>query len=79
MLQSTLSAYGSEVQNTFPDLEESNILCPYMSDSIKEISKACHAFEAKESAPSVAGQLGHTGNQLLNEYDREFTFSKRTC
>ncbi|XP_059287084.1 exocyst complex component SEC5A-like [Lycium ferocissimum] len=54
MLQSTLSAYGSEVQNTFRDLEESNILCPYMSDSIKEISKACHAFEAKESAPPVA-------------------------
>ncbi|KAK4374421.1 hypothetical protein RND71_005098 [Anisodus tanguticus] len=60
MLQSTLSAYGSEVQNTFPDLEESNILCPYMSDSMKEISKACHAFEAKESAPSVADQFnGH--------------------
>ncbi|KAJ8539404.1 hypothetical protein K7X08_013656 [Anisodus acutangulus] len=54
MLQSTLSAYGSEVQNTFRDLEESNILCPYMSDSIKEITKACHAFEAKESAPPVA-------------------------
>ncbi|KAH0710773.1 hypothetical protein KY284_012200 [Solanum tuberosum] len=54
MLQSTLSAYGSEVQNTFRDLEESNILCPYMSDAIKEISKACRAFEAKESAPPVA-------------------------
>ncbi|MCD9646407.1 Exocyst complex component S5A [Datura stramonium] len=54
MLQSTLSAYGSEVQNTFQDLEESNILCPFMSDAIKEISKACNAFEAKESAPPVA-------------------------
>ncbi|WMV57267.1 hypothetical protein MTR67_050652 [Solanum verrucosum] len=54
MLQSTLLAYGSEVQNTFRDLEESNILCPYMSDAIKEISKACRAFEAKESAPPVA-------------------------
>ncbi|CAN4095151.1 unnamed protein product [Withania somnifera] len=53
MLQSTLSAYGSEVQNTFRDFEESNILCPFMSDAIKEISKACHAFEAKESAPPV--------------------------
>ncbi|XP_016514565.2 exocyst complex component SEC5A-like [Nicotiana tabacum] len=54
MLQSTLSAYESEVQNTFRDLEESNILCPYMNDAIKEISKACQAFEAKESAPPVA-------------------------
>lgn len=47
----------SQVQNTFRDLEESNILCPYMSDAIKEISKACRAFEAKESAPPVAGML----------------------
>ncbi|PHT55484.1 Exocyst complex component SEC5B [Capsicum baccatum] len=54
MLQSTLSAYGSEVQNTFRDFEESNILCPFMSNAIKEISKACHTFEAKESAPPVS-------------------------
>ncbi|XP_052200821.1 exocyst complex component SEC5A-like isoform X2 [Diospyros lotus] len=54
MIRSTLSAYESKVHSTFRDLEESNILRPFMSDAIKEISKACHAFEAKESAPSIA-------------------------
>ncbi|KAJ0026423.1 hypothetical protein Pint_07940 [Pistacia integerrima] len=42
------------VHNTFRDLEESNILRSYMSDGIKEISKACQALEAKESAPPIA-------------------------
>ncbi|KAL4577269.1 hypothetical protein LXL04_013374 [Taraxacum kok-saghyz] len=36
-------------------LEESNILGPYMSDAIIDISKSCEAFEAKEAAPSIAG------------------------
>ncbi|KAH0695263.1 hypothetical protein KY285_022360 [Solanum tuberosum] len=54
MVRSTISAYESKVQNAFGDLEESNILGPYMSDAIKEITKACQAFEAKESAPSIA-------------------------
>lgn len=54
MIQNTLSAYDSKVHNTFLDLEESNILRPYMSDAITDISKACEAFEAKEAAPSVA-------------------------
>ncbi|MCD7468837.1 Exocyst complex component S5A [Datura stramonium] len=54
MVRSTMSAYESKVQNAFGDLEESNILGPYMSDAIKEITRACQAFEAKESAPSVA-------------------------
>lgn len=54
MIRSTISTYESKVHSTFNDLEESNILCPYMSDAIKDISKACQAFEAKESAPSVA-------------------------
>ena len=44
-----------QVHNTFHDLEEANILRPYMSDAIKEISKACVAFEVKESAPPIAG------------------------
>lgn len=44
-----------QVQSTFHDLEESNILRPYMSDAILEISKACQAFEAKEAAPPIAG------------------------
>ncbi|XP_023748778.1 exocyst complex component SEC5A isoform X2 [Lactuca sativa] len=54
MIQNTLSAYESKVHNTFLDLEESNILRPFMSDAIIDISKACEAFEAKEAAPSVA-------------------------
>ncbi|KAK3043863.1 hypothetical protein RJ639_000562 [Escallonia herrerae] len=54
MVRSTISAYESKVHSTFNDLEESNILRPYMSDAIEEISKACQAFEAKESAPPVA-------------------------
>lgn len=54
MVRSTISAYESKVQNAFGDLEESNILGPYMSAAIKEITKACQAFEAKESAPSTA-------------------------
>lgn len=39
----------------FLDLGESNILRPYMSDAIIDISKVWEAFEAKEAAPSVAG------------------------
>ncbi|KAL3845429.1 hypothetical protein ACJIZ3_002832 [Penstemon smallii] len=54
MIRNTLSSYESKIHNTFRDLEESNILCPYMSDSIKEISRAIQAFEAKESAPPIA-------------------------
>ncbi|KDP42998.1 hypothetical protein JCGZ_25184 [Jatropha curcas] len=54
MICSTISAYEIKVQNAFRDLEESNILRSYMSDAIKEISKVCQAFEAKESAPPIA-------------------------
>ncbi|KAK9912143.1 hypothetical protein M0R45_036016 [Rubus argutus] len=54
MIRNTISAYEVKVCNTFRDLEESNILQPYMRDAIIEISKACEAFEAKESAPSIA-------------------------
>ncbi|KAG6774330.1 hypothetical protein POTOM_021683 [Populus tomentosa] len=54
MIRGTISAYETKVHNTFRDLEESNILRSYMSDAIKEISKACQAFEVKESAPSTA-------------------------
>ncbi|XP_007019471.2 PREDICTED: exocyst complex component SEC5A [Theobroma cacao] len=54
MMHSTISVYEVKVLNTFRDLEESNILHSYMSDAIKEISKACLAFEAKESAPPIA-------------------------
>ncbi|XP_038897676.1 exocyst complex component SEC5A-like isoform X1 [Benincasa hispida] len=54
MIRSTLSAYEVKVHSTFRELEESNILLPYMSDAINEISSACQAFEVKESAPSSA-------------------------
>ncbi|XP_038699428.1 exocyst complex component SEC5A-like isoform X2 [Tripterygium wilfordii] len=54
MIRTTISAYEVKVQNTFRDLEESNILRSYMSDAIKEISRACEAFEVKESAPPTA-------------------------
>ncbi|CAN1255615.1 Exocyst complex component SEC5A [Linum perenne] len=54
MIRSTISAYGAKVHSTFHDLEESNILRSFMSDSIKEISKACKSFEVKESAPPSA-------------------------
>ncbi|KAJ6730619.1 EXOCYST COMPLEX COMPONENT SEC5 [Salix viminalis] len=54
MIRGTISAYETKVHNTFHDLEESNILQSYMSDAIKEISKACQAFEVKESAPPTA-------------------------
>lgn len=54
MMRGTISVYEVKVLNTFRDLEESNILQSYMSEAIKEISKACLAFEAKESAPPIA-------------------------
>ncbi|XP_021659043.2 exocyst complex component SEC5B isoform X3 [Hevea brasiliensis] len=60
MIRGTISAYEVknsllvQVHNTFCDLEESNILRSYMSDATKEISKACQAFEAKDSAPPTA-------------------------
>lgn len=56
-LRTYLLFYFLQVCNTFRDLEESNILQPYMRDAIIEISKACEAFEVKESAPSIAGIL----------------------
>ncbi|KAL2519898.1 Exocyst complex component SEC5A [Forsythia ovata] len=69
MIRNTLSAYESKVQNTFSDLEESNILRPYMSDAIKEISRACQAFEAKESAPPIAVTVLRTlDSEILKNY-----------
>ncbi|KAJ8771750.1 hypothetical protein K2173_026927 [Erythroxylum novogranatense] len=54
MICNTISAYEVKVQSAFRDLEESNVLKPYMSDAIEDVSKACQAFEAKESAPPSA-------------------------
>lgn len=55
-----------QVLNTFRDLEESNILRSYMSDAIKEIYKACQAFEVKESAPSIAGSRPSLKQQYVD-------------
>ncbi|KAI7747047.1 hypothetical protein M8C21_025233, partial [Ambrosia artemisiifolia] len=54
MIHEIISAYDSKVQNTFLELEETNVICPYMSDAIMDISKACQAFDAKEAAPTIA-------------------------
>lgn len=54
IIRSTISVYEVKIMNTFRDLEESNILRSYMNDALREISKACQAFEAKESGPPIA-------------------------
>ncbi|CAN6444955.1 unnamed protein product [Victoria cruziana] len=54
MIHGTLSIYETKVMNTFRDLEDSNVLYKHMRDATKEISKACQAVEAKESAPATA-------------------------
>lgn len=69
MIRSTISAYEMKVQNAFRDLEESNILCPYMSTAIKDISKASQAFEAKESAaPSAVTALRALHSEMTKIY-----------
>lgn len=42
-----------QVQNTFRDFEECNILRPFMGDTIKEIAKACLTLEGKDSSPTA--------------------------
>nr|CAD1836809.1 unnamed protein product [Ananas comosus var. bracteatus] len=54
MVHGTISAFEAKVQITFRDFEELNILHSYMGDAIKEIVKACHALEGKDSSPSIA-------------------------
>ncbi|XP_019152680.1 PREDICTED: exocyst complex component SEC5A-like isoform X2 [Ipomoea nil] len=69
MLRKTLLLYESKVHSTFRDLEESNVLRPYMSDAIKEVSKACQAFEAKECAPpSAVSALRHLHSEITKVY-----------
>lgn len=57
MVQATISAFDTKVQNTFRDFEECNILCPYMSETIKEIAKACQSLEGKDSSPTAVKML----------------------
>ncbi|XP_078172685.1 exocyst complex component SEC5A-like [Carex rostrata] len=57
MVNSTLSVLDAKVQATFRDFEESNILSPYMSDTIKEIAKACQSLEGKDSSPPSAVKI----------------------
>ncbi|KAG9444323.1 hypothetical protein H6P81_015663 [Aristolochia fimbriata] len=54
MVQNTILVYEVKVHTTFRDLEESNIHCPFMSNAIKEISKACQAIEGKDAGPPTA-------------------------
>ncbi|ESQ27435.1 hypothetical protein EUTSA_v10018046mg [Eutrema salsugineum] len=54
MIRKTISVYEEKVHSTFCDFDESCILRRFMSDAINEVSKACQAFEAKESAPHSA-------------------------
>lgn len=54
MICSTLSVYQSKVLDAVQDIQESSGLSPSTIASLQEISKACQAFEAKESAPPVA-------------------------
>ncbi|KAK1427186.1 hypothetical protein QVD17_15869 [Tagetes erecta] len=54
MIHDIILAYESKVQNTFLELEDANVICPYMSDAIMDISKACQTFDAKEAAPTIA-------------------------
>ncbi|XP_071701582.1 exocyst complex component SEC5A-like [Rutidosis leptorrhynchoides] len=54
MIHDTTLAYESKVQSTFHELEESNVICPYMSDALIHMSKACQVFEVKEAAPTIA-------------------------
>ncbi|XP_068658411.1 exocyst complex component SEC5A-like [Aristolochia californica] len=54
MVQGTISIFEVKVHHTFRDLEESNILSPFMSNAIKEISKACQVIEGKDAGPPNA-------------------------
>lgn len=56
MVHDIISAYETKVQNAFQELEESNVLRPFMRQAIREISKACSAFEGKDCAPTNAVQ-----------------------
>ncbi|XP_073122189.1 exocyst complex component SEC5A-like [Henckelia pumila] len=80
MIRNTLSAYEAKVHGTFRDLEESTMLSPYMSDAMKEISRASQAFEAKDSAPPVAVMVLRT---LESEISKIFVMRlcswMRTC
>ncbi|WZZ33853.1 hypothetical protein YC2023_017254 [Brassica napus] len=51
MIRKTISVYEAKVNNTFCDFDESCILRPFMSNAIQAVSKACQAFEAKDSVP----------------------------
>lgn len=52
LLQLSMFLY-QQVQNTFRDFEECNILRPFMGDTIKEIAKACLTLEGKDSSPTA--------------------------
>ncbi|CAD5317408.1 unnamed protein product [Arabidopsis thaliana] len=74
MIRKTISVYEAKVNSTFCDFDESCILRPFMSDAINEVSKACQAFEAKESTP-------HSAVVALRKIQAEITkiYIQRLC
>ncbi|ONM17557.1 Exocyst complex component SEC5A [Zea mays] len=68
MVRDTISAFDTKVQSTFRDFEECNILCPYMSDTIKEIAKACQTLEGKDSSPTAVKLLRTLHFQMTKLY-----------
>ncbi|KAE9466284.1 hypothetical protein C3L33_01808, partial [Rhododendron williamsianum] len=57
MIRSTISVYESKVHNTFRDLEESNILQPFMRDAIKEISKHAKLLKQKNQLLQLLSEI----------------------
>ena len=55
-----------QVLGTFRELEEYNILSSHMNDAVKEVSRAGQAFEAKESAPGIAGMIHPQGTGIMS-------------
>ncbi|KMZ59694.1 Exocyst complex component SEC5B [Zostera marina] len=69
MVHTTISLYEKKVLGTFRDFEESNVLCNYMINVIKDIAKACKVVEEKESAPlSVVKTLHNLHFEITNVY-----------
>ncbi|KAF2563079.1 hypothetical protein F2Q70_00016281, partial [Brassica cretica] len=74
MIRKTISVYEAKVNNTFCDFDESCILRPFMSNAIQAVSKACQAFEAKDSVP-------HSSVVALRKVQAEITkiYIQRLC
>lgn len=47
-----------------------------MGDAIKEIVKACHALEGKDSSPSIAGTLANSQKHKFTDYINIFSYNR---